>query len=103
MIALPKDAPGVFCRPSRLRSMIASRACRSSVMIGTALGKQEMARILRHLSGMRNPWSCPHGRPTMRHLFSLQEEQRRLQEGMRQEQEPRRAAMQERRRRRREG
>ncbi|PQQ14553.1 hypothetical protein Pyn_35067 [Prunus yedoensis var. nudiflora] len=37
--------------PSRVRAMLASRACRSSVMIGDALGRNEMQRILEHLAG----------------------------------------------------
>lgn len=34
-----------MCRPTRVRAMFASRACRSSVMIGTALNKAEMKRV----------------------------------------------------------
>ncbi|KAH8857913.1 Mismatch repair endonuclease PMS2 [Schistosoma japonicum] len=47
------------CRPSRLRDILASRSCRSAVMVGTALDQKKMKR------------NCPHGRPTMRHLFHL--------------------------------
>ncbi|KAJ9696489.1 hypothetical protein PVL29_008622 [Vitis rotundifolia] len=57
--------------PSRVRAMLASRACRSSVMIGDPLGRNEMQRILEHLAGLKSPWNCPHGRPTMRHLVDL--------------------------------
>ncbi|KAL6217237.1 hypothetical protein ACLB2K_010454 [Fragaria x ananassa] len=57
--------------PSRVRAMLASRACRSSVMIGDALGRIEMRKILEHLAGLKSPWNCPHGRPTMRHLIDL--------------------------------
>ncbi|EUB64680.1 Mismatch repair endonuclease PMS2 [Echinococcus granulosus] len=59
------------CRPSRLRDMLASRACRSAVMIGTVLDHKQMARIVSNMSTMEHPWNCPHGRPTMRHLFHL--------------------------------
>ncbi len=51
--------------------MLASRACRSSIMIGKALSKGTMRAILEHLAGMQSPWNCPHGRPTMRHLCVL--------------------------------
>ena len=34
-------------RPSRVRAMFASRACRSSVMIGTALSRRDMERLVR--------------------------------------------------------
>ncbi|XP_018397307.1 PREDICTED: mismatch repair endonuclease PMS2 [Cyphomyrmex costatus] len=58
-------------RPSRVRQMLASRACRSAVMIGTALNFSEMQRLITQMIEMQNPWSCPHGRPTIRHLLSL--------------------------------
>ncbi|CAH8582603.1 unnamed protein product [Schistosoma intercalatum] len=59
------------CRPSRLRDILASRSCRSAVMIGTALDHKKMKRILTNMGSMDHPWNCPHGRPTMRHLFHL--------------------------------
>lgn len=78
-------------RCSKARAMFAMRACRKSVMIGTALNKSQMtsvrasfpgsdivsdatltlAQIVRHMGTMDQPWNCPHGRPTMRHLVSL--------------------------------
>ncbi|KAK1315829.1 DNA mismatch repair protein PMS1 [Acorus calamus] len=64
------DTSDSLC-PSRVRSMLASRACRSSVMIGDALGRKEMQKILENLASLRSPWNCPHGRPTMRHLIDL--------------------------------
>ncbi|CAL4968516.1 unnamed protein product [Urochloa decumbens] len=57
--------------PSRVRAMLASRACRMSTMIGDPLTKAEMRKILKNLTGLRSPWNCPHGRPTMRHLVDL--------------------------------
>ena len=65
----PRTPPVV--RPSRVRAMLASRACRSSIMIGKALSRHTMEQILEHLSGLESPWNCPHGRPTMRHLAVL--------------------------------
>lgn len=61
-------------RPPRVRAMFASRACRKSIMIGTALHKSQMRRLLRQLSTIEHPWTCPHGRPTMRHLCTLPDE-----------------------------
>ena len=60
-----------YLRPSRVRAMYASRACRTSIMVGTALSVAEMRRMLEHMSAMEQPWNCPHGRPTMRHLINL--------------------------------
>ncbi|XP_011505505.1 PREDICTED: mismatch repair endonuclease PMS2 [Ceratosolen solmsi marchali] len=58
-------------RPSRVREMLASRACRSAIMIGKALNVVDMNRLIIQMSQMKNPWNCPHGRPTLRHLLSL--------------------------------
>uniref|UniRef100_A0A8C5BM22 Mismatch repair endonuclease PMS2 n=1 Tax=Gadus morhua TaxID=8049 RepID=A0A8C5BM22_GADMO len=71
LIFMLSDSPGVMCRPSRVRQMFASRACRKSVMIGTALSVSEMKKLVVHMGEIEQPWNCPHGRPTMRHLVSL--------------------------------
>ncbi|XP_025971942.2 mismatch repair endonuclease PMS2 isoform X1 [Dromaius novaehollandiae] len=71
LIFMLSDCPGVMCRPSRVRQMFASRACRKSVMIGTALNIQEMRKLVTHMGEIEHPWNCPHGRPTMRHIASL--------------------------------
>ncbi|SPO22138.1 related to PMS1 - DNA mismatch repair protein [Ustilago trichophora] len=62
-------ARGIRC--SKARAMFASRACRKSIMIGTALNKAKMSAILRNMGTIEQPWNCPHGRPTMRHLACL--------------------------------
>lgn len=73
LLFMLQDAPpGVMCRPSRVRAMFASRACRKSVMFGMALKKSDMRRLLDHMGEIKHPWHCPHGRPTMRHLVNLQ-------------------------------
>jgi len=54
-------------RPSKVRNMLAMRACRSSIMIGAPLSRRRMKKILQNLSTLERPWNCPHGRPTMRH------------------------------------
>ncbi|KAL4438704.1 hypothetical protein ABPG77_006308 [Micractinium sp. CCAP 211/92] len=69
--ALALGEQAAVVRPSRVRAMLASRACRSSIMIGKALDRREMRLILEHLSQLDSPWNCPHGRPTMRHLALL--------------------------------
>ncbi|KAB5555454.1 hypothetical protein PHYPO_G00034430 [Pangasianodon hypophthalmus] len=71
LIFMLSDSPGVMCRPSRVRQMFASRACRKSVMIGTALNTSEMKKLVVHMGEIEQPWNCPHGRPTMRHLVNL--------------------------------
>nr|XP_014271444.1 mismatch repair endonuclease PMS2 [Halyomorpha halys] len=71
LIFMLQDSPGANCRPSRVRAMFASRACRKSVMIGTALSEKDMRRLVDNMSTIQHPWNCPHGRPTMRHLVNL--------------------------------
>lgn len=58
-------------RPSKVRRMFAMRACRSSIMVGKSLSMSKMEKVVRNLGGLDKPWNCPHGRPTMRHLFGL--------------------------------
>ncbi|OAG29239.1 DNA mismatch repair protein PMS2 [Nematocida displodere] len=48
-----------------LRGILASKACRSSVMIGDPLTEQQMKDILSKLGQTTRPWNCPHGRPTI--------------------------------------
>lgn len=64
------NRPKVHILP-KLMAMFASRACRSAVMIGTALNTHEMRNIVTQLESIDQPWNCPHGRPTMRHLVDL--------------------------------
>lgn len=71
LIFMLSDSPGVMCRPSRVRQMFASRACRKSVMIGTALNVSEMKKLVTHMGEIEHPWNCPHGRPTIRHIANL--------------------------------
>eukprot|EP01134_Creolimax_fragrantissima_P003647 CFRG3647T1 len=71
MIHMLSENPGVLCRPTKVRKMFAMRACRKSIMIGTALEKAKMKQMLTHMGEIDLPWNCPHGRPTMRHLHYL--------------------------------
>lgn len=72
LILLLHDAPpGRVVRCSKARAMFASRACRKSVMIGRSLTTSQMTTIVRHMGTMDQPWNCPHGRPTMRHLSNI--------------------------------
>lgn len=72
LIHLMHDRPiGTMVRCSKARTMFAMRACRKSVMIGKALSMNGMTSIVQHMSTMDQPWNCPHGRPTMRHVSDL--------------------------------
>lgn len=68
---IPEHPPGSIPRPSKVRKMFAMRACRSSIMIGRTLTHKQMGNVVKHMGEIDKPWNCPHGRPTMRHLFNL--------------------------------
>lgn len=63
MIFFLQDAPKTFIRPSRITTMLASRSCRKSVMIGDALTKRQMMKLLSHMGEIDHPW--------VRYLFIL--------------------------------
>lgn len=46
-------------RLPKLDRLFASRACRSSIMIGTALDIRLMTRTVRNLEHLDQPWNCP--------------------------------------------
>jgi DNA mismatch repair protein PMS2 len=64
----------------RVRDALASRACRTSIMIGSPLTRQQQGRILARLAELDAPFNCPHGRPTMRHLAVLPQHQQQQQQ-----------------------
>eukprot|EP00536_Pseudo-nitzschia_multiseries_P010332 jgi/Psemu1/242883/estExt_Genewise1.C_3110001 len=65
------NADRLLTRLPKAVAMFASRACRTSIMIGTALSQKEMAAIVKKLSATDSPWNCPHGRPTMPHVKNV--------------------------------
>ncbi|KAF6220617.1 hypothetical protein HO133_003050 [Letharia lupina] len=78
LIALLADNPSSSSsesvpRPTKVRRMFAMRACRSSVMIGKTLTPKQMGALVRKMGEIDKPWNCPHGRPTMRHVYGLKE------------------------------
>lgn len=56
LFILQEDSTSTVLRPSRIRAMFASRACRKSVMIGSALSKNEMRRLIDHMGQIDQPW-----------------------------------------------
>lgn len=58
-------------RPSKIYHMLASRACRQSIMVGKPLDFKLMSKVLSNLSSLQSPWNCPHGRPTLRYLRQI--------------------------------
>lgn len=55
--------------------IVASFACRSAVKAGQRLSVEEMKMLADQLFAVENPYSCPHGRPTV-HRLSLEDVER---------------------------
>ncbi|KDR71586.1 hypothetical protein GALMADRAFT_75007 [Galerina marginata CBS 339.88] len=83
IIHLMRDRPGgQMVRCSKARAMFAMRACRKSVMVGMPLNQHQMTTVIRHMGTMDQPWNCPHGRPTMRHLSDIRTSGSKSREGI---------------------
>lgn len=52
--------------------LVASFACRSAIKAGQKLSVEEMKLLADQLFAAENPYSCPHGRPTI-HRLSIEE------------------------------
>jgi DNA mismatch repair ATPase MutL len=61
----------IMARLPKTIAMFASRACRTSIMVGTALSQKEMEKLVHRLADIEQPWNCPHGRPTLQHVRQL--------------------------------
>jgi DNA mismatch repair protein MutL len=60
---------------SHVDKIIASFACRSAVKAGQKLSIEEMKMLADQLFAVENPYSCPHGRPTI-HRIALEDLER---------------------------
>ena len=58
-------------RLPKIKYMLASRACRTAIMIGDPLKRDAMRRVVHGMAVLDQPWNCPHGRPTLRHLVDM--------------------------------
>ncbi|CRH03120.1 DNA mismatch repair protein PMS1, putative [Plasmodium relictum] len=59
-----------FPRPQKVWRILASKACRNAIMVGKTLNISEMIKIKKKLSVLKNPWNCPHGRPTIKYIIN---------------------------------
>lgn len=49
----------------RRDDLLATISCHSSIRSGQELSREEMLNLFKELSNCENPYSCPHGRPTI--------------------------------------
>jgi DNA mismatch repair protein MutL len=54
-----KDETGIFEHVSK------STACRGAIKAGAVLTKEQMEDLVVQLYNSKNPFTCPHGRPTI--------------------------------------
>lgn len=57
---------------ARIEAMLKSLACHSVVRAGQTLADEEMRALVRQLEAAAQPFTCPHGRPTLIHLTTAQ-------------------------------
>lgn len=50
------------------KTLASAMACRNAVKAGEKLPQSSMDALCKRLSGTENPYTCPHGRPTIIHL-----------------------------------
>lgn len=55
-------------RPTRVKELLAMKACKISIKIQDSLSHQEMEELIAGLATTTSPWTCAHGRPTFRFL-----------------------------------
>lgn len=55
---------------------IATKACKAAVKANDVLTKEEIEHLLKDMSNCKNPFSCPHGRPTFIKLTKSDMEKR---------------------------
>ena len=65
------SADNILARLPKAIDMFASRACRSSNMIGRVLSTKEMERVVVKMHDLKDPWTCAHGRPTIHYVLDL--------------------------------
>lgn len=68
------EATGSVMDTEKLHEII-MKSCKSAVKANDTLTMEEIKHLLDQLSSTKNPFSCPHGRPTLRKL-SLQDIER---------------------------
>ncbi|KAG5440181.1 hypothetical protein PCANB_001750 [Pneumocystis canis] len=71
MISKLQENPQKDIQCTKIKNILASKACHSSVMIGDSLSENTMKNIVQHMGEMDNPWNCPHGRPTIRMIGKI--------------------------------
>jgi DNA mismatch repair protein MutL len=71
------DLEGLDAGSDKIHKKLAqSFACRAAIKSGNRLMEEEMAALISDLFRCRNPYVCPHGRPTLIKLSKSELEKR---------------------------
>jgi DNA mismatch repair protein MutL len=57
--------PGISSAPNQTEQLRRVIACRGAIKAGAACTRGQCEQLIRQLNRTRNPFTCPHGRPTM--------------------------------------
>ncbi len=49
----------------RVEAILTYISCRSAIKFGRSMGMMEMEALVAQMDGLKRPYTCPHGRPTM--------------------------------------
>lgn len=63
------------CVPTVFHEILNSKACRSAIMFGDELSRQECVILIGKLSKCHNPFQCAHGRPSMVPIAELKQKE----------------------------
>lgn len=61
-------------RPTKVKEMLAMRACKKSIRMNDPLTMDQMRKVIDRMSETSAPWTCAHGRPTVRFLSRIGQE-----------------------------
>ncbi|WP_027307508.1 DNA mismatch repair endonuclease MutL [Caloramator sp. ALD01] len=56
---------GIELNTNAIEKIIYTMACKNAIKAGDKLNYQEILNLIKELSKCQNPFTCPHGRPTM--------------------------------------
>jgi DNA mismatch repair protein PMS2 len=59
-------------RIQKFTAICAMKACREAIKVGDSLSREQMKTEVGNLAGLGSPWNCPHGRPTLIELGSIE-------------------------------
>lgn len=71
----------INCIPVVFREIFNSKACRSAIMFGDQLSKEECVLLIKELAECQLPFQCAHGRPSVIPILELMSVDERMTKG----------------------